>query len=237
MTTSDVIVVGAGLSGLVAARAIARAGRRVRVLEARDRVGGRTLSAAEHGQIIDLGGQWIGDKHERLRALAAELGVETFAQHAAGKKVLDRGDGELRVFKGFLPKIGLFGLADLGLALHRLERLARRVSLDDPLATPGAAELDASSLADWLERRVHTRAARDMLALAAQMIFAAEPRELSFLFFLLYARSGEGLQRLAEIERGAQERRFVTGAQSICARLAGELGDRIALEHATHAIE
>src|SRR5687767_6365414 len=131
-TTHDVIVVGAGLSGLVAARALARAGRRVRVIEARDRVGGRTLSSPTHGQIVDLGGQWIGDQHERLRALAAELGVETFAQHATGKKLLDRGDGKLRAFTGLVPKIGLFGVADLGLTLLRLERLARRVSLDDP---------------------------------------------------------------------------------------------------------
>jgi monoamine oxidase len=69
------------------------------------------------------------------------------------------------------------------------------------------------------------------------MIFAAEPRELSLLYFLLYASSGEGLQRLAEIERGAQERRFTTGAQSICARLADQLGDRVALAHAMHAVE
>lgn len=237
MTTSDVIVVGAGLSGLVAARAIARAGRRVRVLEARDRVGGRTLSAQERGQIVDLGGQWIGDRHVRLRALAAELGVPTFPQYAAGRKILDRGDGKLRTFKGLLPKIGLFGVADLGLALARLERLARRVPLEDPRAAPGAAALDAASLADWIERGVRTRGAREMLGLAAQMILAVEPREVSFLYFLLYARSGAGLQRLMEIERGAQEGRFTAGAQSICARLAGELGDRIALDHAMHAIE
>ena len=233
---SDVLVVGAGLSGLVAARAIARAGRTVRVLEARDRVGGRTLSVVEGGQVVDLGGQWIGDRHERLRALATELGVGTFAQYAAGKKVLDRG-GKLRTFKGFLPKIGLFGVADLGLALLRLERLARRVPAADPLAAPGAAALDAQTFADWLERGVRTRAARELLGLAAQMIFAAEPREVSLLYFLMYASSGEGVQRLAEIERGAQERRFETGAQSICERLAAELPGRIALEQAVHAVE
>lgn len=235
--SSDVIIVGAGLSGLVAARALTRAGRAARVLEARDRVGGRTLSQTSGGQTIDLGGQWIGDRHDRLRALASELGVETFPQYAAGKKLLDRGAGRPRAFTGLIPKIGLFGVADLGLALFRLERLARRVSLDDPLATPGAAALDASTLADWIERRVRTRAARELVGLAAQMIFAAEPRDLSFLYFLLYARSGEGLQRLAEIERGAQERRFATGAQSICERLAEGLGARVTTGRAVHAVE
>jgi len=179
----------------------------------------------------------MGDQHARLRALAGELGVETFAQYATGKKVLDRGDGKLRTFSGFLPKIGLFGLADLGLALARLERMAKQVPLDNPLAAPDAAALDAQTLADWLASRVRTRRARDMLGLAAQMIFAAEPRDLSMLYFLLYAHSSEGLQRLAEIRHGAQDRRFVTGAQSICLRLAEQLAPRVRLEHPVHAVE
>ena len=237
MSTTEVIVVGAGLAGLVAARDLVRAGVAVTVLEARDRVGGRTLSTTLDGQTIDLGGQWIGDKHARLRRLASELGVESFAQHSRGKKVLARTDGTLTTFSGFLPKIGLLGLVDLGLAIMKLERLARKVSLEDPRATPNAGALDAQTVADWLERRVRTRAARDMLGIATQMIFAAEPRDLSLLFFLLYARSSDGLQRLAEIEHGAQERRFTTGAQSICHRLAEPLGTRVRLEHAVRAIE
>lgn len=232
----EVIVIGAGLAGLTAADELVRTGHRVTVVEARDRVGGRTLSQDLGGQTIDLGGQWMGDKHHRLRELANELGVESFPQYCRGTKVLVRGD-ERKTFRGFLPKIGLLPLVDLGLALARLERLARTIDLEAPL---DHRELDAQSVADWLERRVRSRAARAMLEVATQMIFAAEPRDLSLLYFLLYAKSGEGVQRLAEIEHGAQERRFTAGAQTICTRLADrirEAGGAIHLNHPVRAIQ
>jgi len=234
---SEVIIVGAGLAGLVAARELMRAGVGVEVLEARDRVGGRTLSVTLDGQTVDLGGQWMGDRHARLRKLAEELGVGIFPQHARGIKRLLTRDGRLRTFSGFVPKIGLLGVLDLALALSRLERLARRVVLEDPLATPRAQELDAQTFADYLARRVRTPVARDLLGLATQMIFAAEPHELSLLYFLLYAHSGEGVQRLGEIEHGAQEQRFTTGAQALCDRLAAELAPRVRLGSPVQAIE
>jgi monoamine oxidase len=233
----DVIVVGAGIAGLSAARELARAGLAVTVLEARDRVGGRTLSEEHGGQIVDLGGQWMGDKHERLRALANELGVDSFPQFATGKKILDRGDGKLRTFNGFMPKIGLFSLVQLGLALGKLERLAKKVPLDDPMRAPEARALDAMTLAAYLDENVRTKRARDMITLAAQMIFAAEPSQLSLLYFLLYARSGEGLQRLCEIEGGAQERRFTFGAQALSTRLAAQLGTAVRLGHPVRAVQ
>src|SRR3954470_22534395 len=72
---TDVAVVGAGLAGLSAARALVKAGRDVVVLEARDRVGGRTLNHdLGTGVIVEVGGQWIGPTQDRIAALAAELG-------------------------------------------------------------------------------------------------------------------------------------------------------------------
>lgn len=74
---SDVIVVGAGIAGQVAARELTCAGKQVGVLEARDRVGGRLFShEIAPGVWVDLGGQWLGPTQERAYALARELGVD-----------------------------------------------------------------------------------------------------------------------------------------------------------------
>ena len=78
--TVDVVVVGAGISGLVAAREVARKGRSVLVVEARKRVGGRVLNhhltKKKHGaQVIESGGAFIGPTQDRIAALAQELGI------------------------------------------------------------------------------------------------------------------------------------------------------------------
>ena len=66
----DVIVVGAGISGLTAAWRLAQAGKRVKVLEANPRVGGRTLNHRfASGDVVEVGGQWVGPTQERILAL------------------------------------------------------------------------------------------------------------------------------------------------------------------------
>ena len=125
----DVLVVGAGLAGLTAARRLADAGRAVLVLEARDRVGGRTLTETVERHAIDLGGQWIGPTQDHMHALVRELELQTFPQHCEGEKILDF-RGELTRYGGTIPSLPLLSLLELHWTLRRLEKMASTVPLD-----------------------------------------------------------------------------------------------------------
>lgn len=223
---AEVVVVGAGLAGLATARRLAAAGVDVRVLEARTRVGGRTLSQALGADTIDLGGQWVGPDQRRVRALAEELSVRTFPQHHHGTKVLELG-GRRRTFEGTIPGLDLVSLLDLQRVLWTLDRLGPKVPPDRPWESAHAAAWDDQTVAEWARRHVLAPRAREMLAIATRAIFAVEPEELSFLFFLTYLSSGGGLLRMASVDGGAQQDRLVGGAQSLSLRMAEALGDRV----------
>lgn len=217
----DVAIVGGGFAGLAAAAALRGAGAQVAVLEARDRVGGRVWSREVGGARFDLGGQWVGPGQERLAALAARLGVATFPTYANGAKLLDDGVTVSR-YQGTIPALGPLELAELHFALRRIDRLTERVSARDPAATPHAARLDSMTVADQA-RRIRSPRVRALLETAIGTIFGVESSEMSLLWFLAYLRAGGGLMKLCEIEGGAQERRFVGGAQTIADRWAAEL--------------
>ena len=217
----DAVVVGAGFAGLAAAAALRGAGASVVVLEARGRVGGRVWSREVGAARFDLGGQWIGPGQERLAALARRLGVPTFPTYAGGAKILDDGKAVSR-YAGTIPALGPLELAELHLALRRIDRLTARVSARDPAASPHAARLDGFTVADHA-RRLGPRV-RGLLEVALGSVFGVDPAEMSLLWFLAYLRAGGGLMKLVEIEGGAQERRFVGGAQTLADRWAADLG-------------
>lgn len=224
-TESDVIVVGAGLAGLSCARALARAGRSVRVLEARARVGGRTWSERMGNAVFDRGGQWLGPGQDRLAALVREYSIATFPTWDEGRKLLEY-RGEVLAYDGTIPKLPALALLDLHLGLRRLDALTRQVARP-PLSTPDAPRLDGTSVAQWMDAQLHTDAARAVVAAALRVVFGAEPEEISLLYALDYARAGGGFMKLVEVRGGAQETRFVNGAQSVANALAAELGDRV----------
>ncbi|HLQ56740.1 MAG TPA: flavin monoamine oxidase family protein [Streptosporangiaceae bacterium] len=225
ITTVDVIVVGAGLAGLTAARALADAGRSVIVLEARNRVGGRVVShPIGDGKIVEMGGQWAGPTQDRILALAGELGVATFPTYDDGAKVLHF-RGKRGTYHGAIPRISPLTLVDVGRAQARLESLARRVPPDAPWTAPRAARWDGQTFETWLRRNAPSRAARSLLSLGIEAVFACEPGDISLLHVLFYARSAGSFQRTIDTTGGAQQDRFTGGSQLIAERLASRLAE------------
>lgn len=234
----DTIVVGAGVAGLVAADRLAAAGRDVLVVEARDRVGGRTLTTPVPdmpGVTVDQGGQWIGPGQDRVRAELDRFGLATFAQPTDGDAVVHF-RGSARRYRGQAPKIGAAALLDVAQAQRRFDRLAGTVDLTAPWRTPRALELDAQTFESWIRRTLRTERGRDFLRIATQAVFATEPANLSLLHALFYARSGTSLETLISTAGGAQQDRVVGGMQQLAERLAGGLEDRVKLNKPVRGI-
>ncbi|MGI5242465.1 flavin monoamine oxidase family protein [Dactylosporangium sp. CA-139066] len=228
-----VVVVGAGLAGLVAADRLAAAGADVTVLEARDRVGGRVhgLEVAP-GVWVDAGAAYLGDRHTALLDLLADVGLKTVPTGMEGaSRFALRGPAQTR--PGRFPPLSAVALGDL---FDRLEALTRRVDPDAPWAGADAAELDATTAADWARDHLAHPDARTFFPLFLGEMMAAAPEAVSVLHMAFYLRSGGGLSYLNAFEGGAQDARVDGGAHRAAQLLAERLGDRVVLGHPVASI-
>lgn len=233
---ADVVVVGAGLAGLNAAREVAAAGKSVIVLEARPRVGGRTLNhSLGNGKVVEVGGQWVGPTQDAILALAKDLGVKTFKTYNDGDYVYVR-NGTMTRYKANGP-LGAVppdptGVADAFGAILKLNGMAKDVPVDAPWTAKHAVEWDSQTFETWKLANTTTASGRFLLDLAIQAAWAAEPRDVSLLHVLFYIRAATNettapdMQRLVNTAGGAQESRFVGGSQLVSILLAKRLGQQ-----------
>ena len=169
----DVLVVGAGISGLIAARRLQKQGRRVLVLEARSRIGGRMLSRTlSDGSVVDLGGQWGGTTHHRFAALLSELGISRYPSHYSGDGIWCwRGERVQAPLASHFSDSLLFFEPD---ALHldaealaaaqslqwAFAELVGRINPRQPWCSPQAETLDRLSVAAWAAQHTSLPLAR-----------------------------------------------------------------------------
>ena len=237
---TNIIIVGAGLAGLTTARKLKKAGYTVKVIEARDRVGGR--NCAHHlanGQVLEMGGQWIGASHVKMYELCEELGLATYPTYNTGKNILFVNGKKTLMGSGkdAAPKLNIFTLLALDRAIKKMEKLQQVLDLEQPWNHPKAKELDGETVESWLRKNVRTETARSYFRFISEGIFSTEAMDMSFLHFLFYLKAGEGLGNLLGVEGAAQQDRVVGGTQQISIKLAEQLGEDVVLNSPITRIE
>jgi putrescine oxidase len=225
----DVVVVGAGPAGLMTARRLSEAGIRVAVLEARDRVGGRTWSDTVDGAWLEIGGQWVSPDQTELLALLDELGLETYARHREGDSVYVAPDGTRTRYTGDRFPVGEKTALEMERLIELLDELTAEIGAGEPWAHPRARELDTISFHHWLRAQSDDEEACQNVGLFIAGGMLTKPAHaFSTLQAILMAASAGSFSNLVD-ENFILDRRVVGGMQSVSETMAAALGDDVHL--------
>ena len=228
----DVLIVGAGISGLYAARLLRKAGLSVGVLEARDRVGGRVLSKQlPDGNTVDLGAQWISPQQKRIWALTEEFGLKKVETNTQGKAVVQV-RGRFLQMSGNMPPLSWFGLFDAWQLSWRIRRLSKQVSIDAPWQHQQADRLDSVSFDLWLKQHSISGEGYDYWHHIVTSGMCADTSSFSPLEVIHQIASMGGLDALEDADNHLLEQ----GAQTIAKLLAEELEDCVHLNSAVRSL-
>ncbi|HEU0180721.1 MAG TPA: NAD(P)/FAD-dependent oxidoreductase, partial [Agromyces mariniharenae] len=232
----DVVVVGAGASGLTAANRLKDAGRRVVVLEARDRAGGRLWTDDVDGAMLEIGGQWVSPDQDALIETLDELGLETYPRYREGVNVYIGPEGELRKFEGEIFPVPPATEQEIVSLIDRLDALVAQIDPERPWDHPQAKDLDEISFARWLETQTDDEEARENIGMFIAGAMLTKPAHaFSALQALLMAASAGSFSNLVDADF-ILDRRVVGGLQQVPLLLAERLGGAVRLGQAVRTL-
>src|SRR3954471_983400 len=241
---ADVAIVGGGLAGLTAARNLVKAGHSVIVLEARDRVGGRTLNhKLPDGQAVEAGGEFVGPTQDRVVALAKSFGFGTYKIYNKGENVYVH-DGVRSTYPAVPglpnppedPQVYKDTIALLG----PINELGKQAGVKAPWH---AAKLDKQTIDQWIKAHSKSPLTPPLLNVANQAIYGKDNSQVSVLFNAFYSAAAGDAKHpgnwalLISAGGGAQEGRIKGGSQVISLAVAKSLGKRVHLGVPVHSIK
>nr|XP_008105637.1 PREDICTED: amine oxidase [flavin-containing] A [Anolis carolinensis] len=227
----DVVVIGAGISGLSAAKLLSESGLKVVVLEARDRVGGRTHTIRnKQVNYVDVGGAYVGPTQNQILRLAKELGIETYKVDVDDAGILHT-NGKSYPLYGFFPSTwNPFTYLDFNNLWRTMDELGEKIPAEAPWDAPFAEKLDKMTMKEFINKHCWTKAANDYATLFVNVNITSETHEVSALWFLWYVKLCGGTTRIFSVTNGGQERKFVGGSGQISEKIMELLKDNVKLE-------
>lgn len=232
----DVVIVGAGPSGLTAARELKKAGLTVAVLEARDRVGGRTWTDTVDGAMLEIGGQWVSPDQTALLALLDELGLQTYSRYRQGESVYIGSDGKRVRYTGDSFPVSASTAAEMDRLTALLDALAAEIGPTEPWSHPKARELDTISFHHWLRKHSNDEEACNNIGLFIAGGMLTKPAHaFSALQAVLMAASAGSFTHLTD-EDFILDKRVIGGMQQVSLLQAAELGDDVVLNSPVRTI-
>ncbi len=237
MADVDYCVIGAGFAGLTAALRLKQAGHSVALLEARDRVGGRTFTQVrDDGSWIDRGGAWIGPGQDRIYALMKEFSVPSYKQYVDGDAMMFV-DGKKYRYTGTIPlTMSPWAVANIGAVFLELTQMCKSIPLEAPWEAPKAHKWDQLSYAAWLNKNTLSKPAHELLESAISGLYTSAASELSMLFVLYQMASCGGPSFVLGVKDAAEDARPIGGMGAIHRAVAAELGDAIHLSQPVRSI-
>jgi putrescine oxidase len=233
----DVVIVGAGPSGLTAARELKKAGLSVAVLEARDRVGGRTWTDTIDGAMLEIGGQWVSPDQTALMDLLDELGLKMYPRYRDGESVYIGADGKRTQYTGDTFPVNETTKAEMDKLVAILDELAAEIGPTEPWAHPKARELDTISFHHWLRRNSTDEEACNNIGLFIAGGMLTKPAHaFSALQAVLMAASAGSFTHLTD-EDFILDKRVIGGMQQVSLLQAAELGDDVVLNSPVRTIK
>ncbi|WP_431279427.1 flavin monoamine oxidase family protein [Leifsonia poae] len=225
----DVVIVGAGASGLTAATELKKAGLSVAVLEARDRVGGRLWTNDIDGATLEIGGQWVSPDQDALIETLHELGLDTYERYREGLNIYISPSGERRTFAGEIFPVPAQTEHEILTLIEKLDALVAEIDPDRPWQHPVAKELDEISFSRWLETQTDDEEARLNIGMFIAGAMLTKPAHaFSALQALLMAASAGSFSNLVDADF-ILDKRVKGGLQQVPLLLAERLGEDVHL--------
>ncbi|SBN61705.1 putrescine oxidase [Curtobacterium sp. 9128] len=230
MIERDVVIIGAGVTGLTAATRLRAEGRTVAVLEARDRVGGRTWTNDIEGVTLEIGGQWVSPDQTALLETLDELGLETYDRYREGQSVYIDADGTRTEYTGDIFPLPAATANEIERLVSVVDEYVAHVDPARPWESPDAKRLDETSFRDWLHGVSDDRVATDNVELFIAGAMLTKPAHaFSALQAFLMAASAGSFTNLVDADF-ILDKRVVGGMQQVSLRLAEQLGDDVHLD-------